>query len=236
MSTSPTWLSIESNHYGYHANASPAAAVPSDELDDRFEVIGRNRGFGQAHRGGENLSFNWSPGIGDPTFIGWLTVILYFAASISCWRSGQIVELHGRRRLYERRAWRFIAMLFLVLGINKQLDLQTALTEAGRILAHLQGWYEQRRFVQTAFIGLVAITCLLLAATLLIWLRRAPVPTWLALFGTITVLGFVLIRAASFEHIDRLIGERILGLRWHWVIEISGISLVLVSSQWRQIR
>ena len=61
-------------------------------------------------------------------------------------------------------------------------------------------------------------------------------PTWLALFGTITVLGFVLIRAASFEHIDRLIGERILGLRWHWVIEISGISLVLVSSQWRQIR
>jgi hypothetical protein len=82
----------------------------------------------------------------------------------------------------------------------------------------------------------VAITCLLLAATLLIWLRRAPVPTWLALFGTITVLGFVLIRAASFEHIDRLIGERILGLRWHWVIEISGISLVLVSSQWRQIR
>jgi hypothetical protein len=198
-------------------------------------VIGRDRWLGQAHRGGENLSFNWSPGIGDPTFIGWLTVTLYFAASISCWRSGQMVGLHGRRRSHERRAWRFIAMLFLVLGINKQLDLQTALTEAGRVLAHLQGWYEQRRIVQTAFIGLVTITCLLLAATLLAWMRRAPVSTWLALLGTITVLGFVLIRAASFEHIDRLIGESILGLRWHWVIEISGISLVLVSSQWRQI-
>ena len=102
-----------------------------------------------------------------------ITVIV-MSASISCWRSGQMVLLHGYRRLYERRAWRFIAMLFLVLGINKQLDLQTALTEAGRILAHLQGSYEQRRFIHTAFIGLVAITCLLLAATLLIWLRRAP--------------------------------------------------------------
>jgi hypothetical protein len=45
----------------------------------------------------------------------------------------------------------------------------------------------------------------------------------------------VLIRAASFHHIDRFIGESILGLRWNWVIEISGISLVLIASQWRQI-
>jgi hypothetical protein len=146
-----------------------------------------------------------------------------------------LVELRGCRRLNERRTWRFIAILFLALGINKQLDLQTALTEAGRVLAHLQGWYEQRRSVQIGFIGLMAIICLLLAMTLLVWMHRAPVPTWLAVFGTITVLGFILIRAASFEHIDRLIGESILGLRWHWVIEISGISLVLVSSQWRQI-
>lgn len=40
--------------YEYPANASPTAAVPRDELDVyRFEVIGRDRGFGQAHRGGK---------------------------------------------------------------------------------------------------------------------------------------------------------------------------------------
>jgi hypothetical protein len=179
-------------------------------------------------------SFNWTPKIGDPTFVGWLTVVLYFVTAISCWISARKVELDGRRRLNEHLSWRFIAILFLALGINKQLDLQTALTEAGRVVAHLQGWYEQRRLVQSAFIGLVAATCVTAAITLLFWMRRAPIPTWLALMGTILVFGFVLIRAASFHHIDRFIGESILGLRWNWVIEISGISLVFLASQWRR--
>jgi hypothetical protein len=180
--------------------------------------------------------FNWTPGIGDPTFGGWLTVALYLAAAISCWRSGRKVALNDRRCSNERRAWRSIAILFLALGINKQLDLQTALTEVGRVSAHLQGWYELRRSVQIAFIGLVAMTCVIVAITLLIWMRRAPIPTWLALMGTTLVLGFVLIRAASFHHVDLFIGSRILGLRWNWVIEMGGISLVLLASQWRQMR
>jgi hypothetical protein len=183
----------------------------------------------------EVASFNWTPGIGDPTFVGWLTVVLYFATSISCWKLRYKIEPDGRRRSNEDLAWRFIAILFLALGINKQLDLQTAFTEAGRVVAHLQGWYEQRRPIQLDFIGLVAATCVTVAITLLIWMRRAPIPTWLALMGTILVFGYVLIRAASFHHIDRFIGESILGLRWNQVIEISGISLVLIASQWRQI-
>jgi hypothetical protein len=99
-------------------------------------------------------SFNWTPGIGDPTFVGWLTVVLYFATSISCWKLRYKIEPDGRRRSNEDLAWRFIAILFLALGINKQLDLQTAFTEAGRVVAHLQGWYEQRRSIQLDFIGL----------------------------------------------------------------------------------
>jgi hypothetical protein len=182
------------------------------------------------------VSFNWTPGIGDPTFVGWLTVVLYFAASISCWRSGQKVELNDSDGVNERRAWRFVAVLFLALGINKQLDLQTALTEAGRVVAHMQGWYDHRQSVQIVFIAIVALTCMTLAIMLLIWMRRAPFPTLLAVLGTTLVLGYVLIRAASFHHIDRFIGQSILGLRWNWVIEISGISLVLVAGIWRQMR
>ena len=154
-------------------------------------------------------SFNWTPGIGDPTFVGWLTVALYFAASISCWVSGRKMEPNDRRHSNERHAWRSIAVLFLALGINKQLDLQTALTEAGRVVAHIQGWYENRQPVQIAFIGLVAMACVIVASTLLIWMRHAPIPTWLALIGTTLVLGYVLIRAASFHHIDRFIAGRI---------------------------
>ena len=67
-------------------------------------------------------SFNWTPGIGDPTFVGWLTVALYFVPSISCWRLRHKIEPDGRRSSNEYLAWRFIAILFLALAINKQLD------------------------------------------------------------------------------------------------------------------
>jgi hypothetical protein len=177
--------------------------------------------------------FNWSPGIGDPTIGGWLTVVLYLVASVSCWRLASKLALGNIHQSRECRAWRFISALFLALGINKQLDLQTALTEAGRVLAHIQGWYAQREFVQAVFIALVATACLGAAIALLIWARDAPIPTWLALFGTTLVLGFVLIRAASFHHVDRFIGQRILGLRWNWILEMVGIGLVLLANQWR---
>jgi hypothetical protein len=45
----------------------------------------------------------------------------------------------------------------------------------------------------------------------------------------------VLIRAASFHHIDRLIGRTILGLKWNWVLEMGGITIVLLASEWRRV-
>ena len=160
--------------------------------------------------------FNWSPGIGDPTVAGWLTVILYLVTSVGCW----ILARELGSADIERRTWRY---------------LQTALTEAGRYLAYYQGWYGQRQLVQLAFIALIAVICLTSAITLLIWVRHAPISTWLALIGTTLVIGYVLIRAASFHHIDRFIGRTILGFRWNWILEMGGISLVLFASQWRQI-
>ena len=175
--------------------------------------------------------FNWSPGIGDPTVAGWLTVILYLVTSVSCWiLAGELGSAN-----IERRAWRSISILFFFLGINKQLDLQTPLTEAGRYLAYYQGWYGQRQLVQLAFIALIAVICLISAITQLIWVRHAPISTWFALIGTTLVIGYVLIRATSFHHIDRFIGRTILGFRWNWILEMGGIALVLFASQWRQI-
>ena len=84
-------------------------------------------------------NFNWSPGMGDPTIGGWITVILYLLAAISCWKTAFELATVNTGVSQERRAWRAISALFLALGINKQLDLQTALTEAGRMLAHSEG-------------------------------------------------------------------------------------------------
>jgi hypothetical protein len=175
-------------------------------------------------------SFNWTPGIGDPTAVGWFTVFLYFCTALSCWAAARhTLPEEGR----ESQFWRSVAVSFLALGMNKQLDLQTALTEIGRMLAHWQGWYENRQVVQIAFIIFVAVICVTTVMLLLLWVHHAPAPTWLALIGSTMVIGHVLVRAASFHHIDRFIASTIIGLRWNWVLEIGGIAVVLLASRWR---
>jgi hypothetical protein len=178
-------------------------------------------------------NFNWSPGIGDPTFGGWLTVALYLVAAVVCWRVARRLGGTDAGARSEASVWRAIAILFLALGINKQLDLQSAFTEIGRVFALAHGWYEQREIVQLYFIVAVAAVCLLVAATLLILIRKAPAATWIAVLGTTVVLVFVAVRAASFHHVDRFIGSTMLGLRWNWILEIGGILLVLIAG-WRR--
>jgi hypothetical protein len=68
---------------------------------------------------------------------------------------------------------------------------------------------------------------------LFLWVHHAPASTLLALIGTSMVIGYVLVRAASFHHIDRFIASAIIGLRWNWLLEISGIALVFFASRWR---
>ena len=171
--------------------------------------------------------FNWLPRIGDPTVGGWITVLLYFLAVISCWRTAR------KSQLLDRKIWYAISILFFALGSNKQLDLQSALTEIGRVIALEEGWYGQRETVQLYFIIGVALFCGWAAITLLVWARRSPLPTWLALVGTTLVIGYVAIRA-SFHHIDRFIGSTVLGFRWNWLLEMGGITVVLLASWWRQ--
>ena len=174
--------------------------------------------------------FNWRPGIGDPTIGGWVTVILYFLAVISCWITAR------NSSLADRKIWYAITVLFLGLGINKQLDLQSALTEMGRIVAIEEGWYARRETVQLYFTIVVALVCSWAIIAMLVAARSASFSTWLALVGTTMVIGFVLIRAASFHHIDRFIGSTVLGFRWNWILEMGGISVVIAASLWRRNR
>ena len=173
--------------------------------------------------------FNWLPGIGDPTIGDWVIVVLYCLAAISCWMTARNLH-HGQERLI----WRSFSVLFLLLGINKQLDLLSAFTQLGRLLAKTQGWYAQHRSVQLAFIVFIAILCMIALATLLIWARRSPASTWFVLLGTILVIGFMLIRAASFHSIDRFIFSDVIGYRWKWILEMGGISIVLIASHLRR--
>jgi hypothetical protein len=171
----------------------------------------------------------WRPGIGDPSFMGWLTVAAYLYAAFICRKAGIFARLRGD--LGAHRFWGMLAILLLGLGINKQLDLQTFFTLAGKQAAQAQGWYESRRIVQGIFIVFVIAA----AALGLHWawrrIRHRIAELWFPLAGFALLLSFVVIRAASFHHVDQLLHFKMAGLKVNWILELGGIALVALGAR-----
>ena len=187
--------------------------------------------YGMGVLPGDGWIGRWSPGIGDPTVMGWLTVVLYALGAWECYR---VVTTHsGSLRPGESKLWWILVYGLLALGINKQLDLQSALTEIGRIFAAQQGWYERRHNVQILFIyGIAAIAALAVFA-LAFLARKAPPATFVALTGSVCLLSFVVIRASSFHHVDLFINSEIIGVRMNSILEIGGICIIIAGARMR---
>ena len=167
------------------------------------------------------MLFGWSPGIGDPTILGWLTVFAYFGAATLCFRAARANVLR-RESVF---VWHLLLTALLALGFNKQLDLQSLLTAFGRNLAQTEGWYNHRGSVQLAFIfGLVVLTMIVLIALLFVG-NQANKSEKLALVGLVLLTFFVVVRAATFHHVDAMLG---MGLGDFHLLELSGIALIAV--------
>jgi hypothetical protein len=165
----------------------------------------------------------WEAGIGDPSVIGWVTVAAYAAAAL--------LSLRCARRASESLEFRFWVVLtaaLLLLGINKQLDLQSLFTQTARDLAFAQGWYESRRLYQAAFIGFLIAGGLAVAGLLLWTARRLPLSTQIAAVGLVVLLVFVVIRGASFHHVDEMLGSHVEGIRFNWLLEL--VPLLAISA------
>ena len=168
---------------------------------------------------------SWQIGIGDPTPLGWITVAAYAVAALASWRCH---AAQGARSA--NRFWLLLTLAMAALGINKQLDLQTALTVFGRAAAKAQGWYEQRHPVQIAFIGGVAVAGMVTLGALLRLAWPLAAGRALALCGVVFLAVFVLIRASSFNHVDQLLSTQLLGLSVNGVLELGGIAGVALGA------
>jgi hypothetical protein len=169
----------------------------------------------------------WHPAIGDPSFMGWFTVGAYVACAVLAFFAAR-AHLPNDRRPFV--FWSMVSMLMLVLAINKQLDLQTLLTEVGRQIARYQGWMEQRRVVQFWFIVLLSFLAIAGFLGSAFFLRIGFRRFTLAFIGLFFLLSFIIIRAASFHHVDEILHTRILHLKMNWILELSGISIVLTAA------
>jgi hypothetical protein len=173
----------------------------------------------------------WRPGIGDPTFIGWFTVFAYAGAAFLCWRAARSTDGRGKVRLF----WILLTALLVALGINKQLDLQTELTFLGKDFAKATGWYENRRPVQVIFIGLIGLGGIATTSALFWYFRRELSRLWMALAGVGFLASFIVIRAASFHHVDQFLNASPGGVRMNWVLELGGIAAIAWPA-WRASR
>ncbi|HKQ40183.1 MAG TPA: hypothetical protein VJ063_19075 [Verrucomicrobiae bacterium] len=171
--------------------------------------------------------YDWEPGIGDPTFIGWFTVVAYLVAALLCWIDAM------RTRVGDRRAyvfWLTFAAFMVALGINKQLDLQSLFTVVFKQFAKSTGWYEDRRVFQAIFIAVMAFFGLAFAALAWVWTSRTLPEHRVALLGGIFLVSFIVIRAASFHHIDQILGKELAFFRINHVLELGGIACVALGA------
>ena len=167
---------------------------------------------------------DWRASVEQASASDWITVAAYLGAAIIAAGATRTAGL--RREPRERAFWMLTAVLMTFLGINELLDLQKLITLVGKEWAMSGGWYEERRTYQLEFIVALAAGAVL-AGLAVVWLTRAAhraVQT--ALLGLIFIGVFVLLRAASFHHVDALLGMGPEAFNWGSFQEMAGILIV----------
>lgn len=180
-------------------------------------------------------AITWRFGIGDPTLVGWITTIAYGISAFLCIRAGHrnlnVIEsgkipAGSPESAGEAPAlpWFVCATGLILLGLNKQLDLQTLMIELGRKLAIVEGWYPERRRIQLIFVFILTIGGGVGLLALAWKQKRFFIRHPSVLGGIALLLLYVLLRVISIEHVGESRGLQISDKAWWLVgIELCGI-------------
>jgi hypothetical protein len=175
----------------------------------------------------------WLELVHDQGSLAWIVVAAYAVGALLALAA--VPRSAGR----ERGFWGLTAVALILLGLNKQLDLQTDLTLAAKYLAQSEGWYDWRREAQGIFLLVIALGAAAAAFFLLRWLRGSSASARVAAAGLVTLFAFIVIRAASFHHVDYWVTVNVGGLRSGWWLELLGIGIIAgaaLASVWRNPR
>jgi predicted RNA-binding Zn-ribbon protein involved in translation (DUF1610 family)/uncharacterized membrane protein YhaH (DUF805 family) len=132
---------------------------------------------------------------GDPTILGWLITLLYLVLSLQSYLKLKKQPSH----VEDTRFWWVLLLFFLVLGINKQLDLQTDVLALLKHFASDAGLQSKKTFLKVSFVSLFA--CLL---AIFLWMTKRSLTSsvkkhkvvWL---GIVLLLLFVFARVVIFN-------------------------------------
>lgn len=171
---------------------------------------------------------DWQASIAKADAADWITVAAYLIAAVLLVQASKQALLS--REPKDTIFWRITAGLFIFLAVNELLDLQTLLTAIGRQHAIQHGWYGERGQVQYMFIVGLSVTAAI-AGIVMLWLtRRTHIAVRLALSGLALIGLFILLRAASFHHVDEFLGRGNPAFNWGSIQEMLGIWIVAGSA------
>lgn len=166
--------------------------------------------------------------ISHADFADWITVFAYLVAAVMAVRAAATARLRHNAR--ERGFWLLVAALMAFFSVNELFDFQTVLTAVGKAWAQAGGWYEDRRKYQAEFIAVLALG-LMVAGIVTAWfIRGTHRAVRLATFGLVFIGAFVMVRAASFHHVDKLLGMGAAAFNWGSVQEMLGIAIVAAAA------
>ena len=170
---------------------------------------------------------------GDPTLMGWLTLVFYLIAavgSLACALFAHRIFPKDNPRVHQI-IWLGLTAFLVFLGINKQLDLQSWFTAVIKAIAWEQGWYEYGQRAQVLFLagfGLVGVT----AVAILGWLVRHSWRRYIFIFlGLLVILRFILVRIATFYAIPLPeLSQFTDGFRINGALEIIGAVVITLTA------
>jgi len=149
----------------------------------------------------------WQAVRGDHTFWSWVITAAYF---ITIFLTFRYTWKHRENRPL-RFLWTFISIFVLLMGINKQLDVQILVTLIGRFCAYHLGLRQYRYVIYFAFfLGL--FLAMVTGFTILFIRSRSVISrSKLPLGGVLVLMFFVLIRA-GYIHVEHVHGLELLGI------------------------
>lgn len=169
---------------------------------------------------------------GDTDTIGWAITVCYLLACIGCLLKVRLQRCNRDNtdgvRLYW--FWCVATCVIFLLGVNKQLDLQTWVIEVCRVAAKEGGWYEERRSYQRAFILLIVFLAIALVSTVIYTMRRCWRECGFVAIGFGFLIMFVLVRAISLSHVDYLLAQVFAGSKLRHILELSAVAIIAVAT------
>jgi len=169
---------------------------------------------------------------GHLTSLGWTMFALYLIAALLSFRAAASVR--SQQSSATVRVWLWLGVTLAALGLNKQFDMQTLLIELGRQFAGRENLSANRAGLHVLFfLGFMLLVLALLAGVMFQFsaeafrfTRQQP----LAATGGILVCAYIVIRAASIDGVDLMVGLDFERIPFLWLLEAGGLLLIIVQA------